>query len=125
MGDTTAGQAAYEAMHASMRERDPAHMQIAWDDLDEFLGWDGLNRSDMHAAASAVETEQLRLVREDRDQLKKRMLDLAGKWNAAADRNQRNGQSLLDQGDDYGSEGLAIAEALGACVVELRKALDV
>ena len=48
---------------------------------------------------------------------------LAAKWDANAARNQRNGQSLLDQGDEYGSEGLAVAEALGACVVELRAVL--
>jgi hypothetical protein len=34
---------------------------------------------------------------------------LAAKWDANAARNQRNGQSLLDQGDEYGSEGLAVA----------------
>jgi len=48
---------------------------------------------------------------------------LAAKWDANAARNQRNGQSLLDQGDEYGSEGLAVAEALGACVVDLRAVL--
>jgi hypothetical protein len=65
--------------------------------------------------------EQVRLARQDRDQLRKAVLDLAAKWDATADRNQRNGQSLVDQGDEYGNEGLAVAEALGACVVELRK----
>jgi hypothetical protein len=49
---------------------------------------------------------------------------LAAKWDATAARNQRNGQSLIDQGDEYGSEGLAVAEALGACVVELRAVLS-
>lgn len=49
--------------------------------------------------------------------------DLAAKWDATAARNQRNGQSPLDQGDEYGSDGLAIAEALGACVVDLRAVL--
>lgn len=49
--------------------------------------------------------------------------DLAAKWDATAARNQRNGQSLLDQGDEYGSEGLAVAEALGDCVVHLRALL--
>jgi hypothetical protein len=48
---------------------------------------------------------------------------LAAKWDANAARNQRNGQSLIDQGDEYGSEGLAVAEALGACVVDLRAVL--
>jgi hypothetical protein len=48
---------------------------------------------------------------------------LAAKWDANAARNQRNGQSLLDQGDEYGSEGLSVAEALGACVVDLRAVL--
>jgi hypothetical protein len=49
---------------------------------------------------------------------------LAAKWDANAARNQRNGQSLIDQGDEYGNEGLAVAEALGACVVELRALLS-
>lgn len=48
---------------------------------------------------------------------------LAAKWDSTAARNQRNGQSLLDQGDEYGSEGLAIAEALGDCVIDLRAVL--
>jgi len=48
---------------------------------------------------------------------------LASKWDASAARNQRNGQSLIDQGDEYGNEGLAVAEALGACVVDLRAVL--
>jgi hypothetical protein len=76
------------------------------------------------AAAAAVETGQLRLAREDRDSLRKRVLDLATKWDATADRNQRNGQSLINQGDEYGNEGLAVAEALGACVIELRHAAE-
>ena len=48
---------------------------------------------------------------------------LAAKWDANAARNQRNGQSLIGQGDEYGNEGLAVAEALGACVVDLRAVL--
>jgi hypothetical protein len=79
--------------------------------------------ADVARAANAAQDVpgQVRLARQDRDQLRKAVLDLAAKWDAAADRNQRNGQSLVDQGDEYGNEGLAVAEALGACVVELRK----
>jgi hypothetical protein len=55
--------------------------------------------------------------------LREQLHALAAKWDATADRNQRNGQSLVDQGDAYGDEGLAIAEALDACVVDLRALL--
>jgi hypothetical protein len=50
---------------------------------------------------------------------------LAAKWDANASRNQCNGQKLLDDGDGYGSEGLAVAEALGACSAELTALLAV
>jgi len=64
-----------------------------------------------------------RLQREGR-QLIEQLHALAKQWDANAARNQRNGQSLLNQGDGYaGGEGLAVAEALGACVVDLRALL--
>ncbi len=52
--EKTQGQVAYEAMHASMRERDPKHLHVPFGRLDEELDWDGLNRTDMEAAAQAV-----------------------------------------------------------------------
>lgn len=52
----TAGQAAYEAMHASRERRDPAGGHLAWEQLDEFMSgdFDALKREDMEAAASAA-----------------------------------------------------------------------
>ena len=55
----------------------------------------------------------------DLDDLREQLAALAAKWDATPARNQRNGRRVLDQGDEYGSEGLAIAEALGACHAEL------
>lgn len=52
-------------------------------DLSELAGGDEADpqwRAAWQAAATAVETDQLRLAREDRDQLRKRMLDLAAKF---------------------------------------------
>jgi hypothetical protein len=118
MSGKSGGQAIWESL------RETARQEFGDDDDFLFATWDELpaiRRERMEAAAAAVETEQVRLAREDRDQLRGKVLALAAKWDATAARNQRNGQSLIDQGDEYGNEGLAIAEALGACVIELRK----
>jgi uncharacterized membrane-anchored protein len=77
----TAGQAIWE----SLRETAP---QEFGDDSDRaFATWDELpaiRRKRMETAAAAVETQQLRLVREDRDQLRKQVLDLAAELEGEA-----------------------------------------
>jgi hypothetical protein len=82
----TAGQLAYEAMHASREKRGHEGGHIAWEQLDEFMAGDfaALKREDLEAAAAAVETEQLRLVREDRDARTRRMLDVAANLEQSA-----------------------------------------
>jgi hypothetical protein len=68
----TAGQQAYEARYAAMAARlGQDEFSWEWDEVDPG------NRADWEAAAAAVETDQVRLAREDRDQLRKRVLDLA------------------------------------------------
>lgn len=70
----TAGQMAYEAFTAV---RYAGALTTAWTSPSvAHKAWE--------AAAAAVETEQLREIRADRDQLKKRMLDLASAWKDEA-----------------------------------------
>jgi hypothetical protein len=68
MSGKTAGQQAYEAFY----DATPAGRGLSWDEIGDSL------RGYWTAAAAAVETEQVRLAREDRDQLRKQVLDLAG-----------------------------------------------
>jgi hypothetical protein len=84
MSGKTAGQQAYETMHASREQRDQSGSHIPWLELDESMPGDfgALKREDMEAAAAAVETDQVRLAREDRDQLRKQVLDLAAALEA-------------------------------------------
>jgi hypothetical protein len=86
MSGKTAGQLAYEALHASVARRQPRHIWVTWDAVDEIN--DGIPgeplREDLEAAAAAVETEQARLAREDRDQLRKQVLDLAAELERLA-----------------------------------------
>lgn len=72
-----------------------------------------------HGIAAGTEAKPAPELAALRDQL----TALAAKWDANASRNQRNGQSLVDQGDEYGNEGLAVAEALGACHADLNAIL--
>jgi hypothetical protein len=48
---------------------------------------------------------------------------LAGRWEAHAKRNRVHGQLAVDQGDEYGAEGFAFAQAFEACAAELRAAI--
>lgn len=118
----TPGQAAYEALHASIARRQPGHLWVAWYAVSEIN--DGIPgeplREDLEAAAQAA----IGRAADELAKLREQLAALAAKWDANADRNQRNGQSLLDQGDEYGSEGLAVAEALGACHAELTALLQ-
>jgi hypothetical protein len=142
----TPGQAAYEALHAARGERSgDVPWCVPWGELNEFPGVD-IHREDLEVAAQAAIAAYIEA--NGRDPVDVRsvvaealaaqdarpapgdvagLLDplhaLAAKWDATAARNQRNGQSLVDQGDEYGNEGLAVAEALGACVVDLRAVL--
>jgi hypothetical protein len=68
----TAGQQAYEAGGGGIYGFSDSRQRLAYEDLDP------LARKGFEAAAAAVETGQLRLAREDRDSLKRRVLDLAG-----------------------------------------------
>ena len=76
----TAGQQAYEALMRSITDRNPDVPVVLWERLDD-LARDGYTsgdtQADWEAAGRAVETQQLRLAREGRDSLRKRMLDLA------------------------------------------------
>lgn len=83
MSGKPAGQLAYEAFRAWREERDPMMICTDWTHP-------AVAREGWEAAAAAVETEQLRLAREDRDQLRKAVLGLAGEWkdDAAADENR-------------------------------------
>jgi hypothetical protein len=74
MSGKTAGQQVYETLGA-----DPASLAVPW----AFLSAD--DRQVWEAAAAAVETEQVRLAREDRDSLRKRVLDLAAALEAEGD----------------------------------------
>jgi hypothetical protein len=71
----TAGQQAYEAFVAWRAERDP--MMICTDWTHPAVAHEG-----WEAVAATVETGQVRLAREDRDQLRKQVLDLAAALEA-------------------------------------------
>lgn len=69
MNGKSGGQQAYEAFKAWRAERDPMMLVTDWTHPSvAHEGWE--------AAAAAVETEQVRLVREDRDQLRGKVLAL-------------------------------------------------
>jgi hypothetical protein len=53
MTAATPGQAAYEAFSASVSDREPSFLQVAWDELDE-VGDTVLRRRDFDAAAQAA-----------------------------------------------------------------------
>jgi hypothetical protein len=71
------------------------------------------------AGNSSQDLRDIPALRAELEQLRAKLAALAAKWEASANRNRHNGQRLLDQGDECGSEGLAVAEALGACHAEL------
>jgi hypothetical protein len=70
----TAGQQACIAWNAAYAE------QYGIEARNEWAASDPRGRAAWEAAAAAVETDQLRLARESRDDLKRRMLDLAAKF---------------------------------------------
>jgi hypothetical protein len=111
----TAGQLAYETMHASREQRDQRGSHIPWLELDGSMRGDfgALKREDMEAAATAVETEQVRLARQDRDQLRKQVLDLAAELEAEAFRIAPPGapEDPPDMADYIRAETLNVAAA--------------
>lgn len=112
MNETTAGQAAEPwraAWMAFIAVTDPGRelSELAGDDETDpqwIAAW--------QAAATAVETGQVRLAREDRDGLRKRMLDLAAELEDQA-------AQLEAAGGSYGGRMLR-RETAG----RIRKALD-
>jgi hypothetical protein len=85
MSGKSAGQQAYEARQAAKARRMGAPDSEPDSTLVAIIGlrWEELPagmKADEEAAATAVETGQLSLAREDRDQLRKQVLDLAAKF---------------------------------------------
>ncbi len=107
MNAQTPGQMACIAWNAAFGE------QFGIIAADEWELGDPRGRAAWEAAAAAVETEQLREVRADRDRFKKRMLDLAAEYDEV-------------DGHVPGSLYMAIrAEVLNAVSEQIKKGLDV
>jgi hypothetical protein len=113
----TGGQLAYEAFKAWRAERDPMMLVVDWTHpMAEAAreGWE--------AAAAAVETQQVRLAREDRDAVRGRMLALAAELEAEAY------ELVPVTGPHYEFPDIADEarhEALLAAAAKIRKGLDV
>jgi len=111
MTGKSAGQIAYEAFMLTDPPKVPADLEVALANTWQAMGAKGRKRWE-HVAA-AVETEQLREVRADRDRFKKRMLDLAAEYDEV-------------DGHVPGSLYMAIrAEVLNAVSEQIKKGLDV
>jgi hypothetical protein len=81
----TAGQQAYEGFYAGTECGPP----VPWAQLTD---WD----EHWEAAGRAVETRQLRLAREDRDSLKRRVLDLAADLDNSAAATRPSKKSTIE-----------------------------
>lgn len=81
MSGKPAGQLAYEAWFDAAHGFMPAVGTTA---AEVWARGTGDWHATWEAAAAAVETEQVRLAREDRDQLRKRVLDLAADLESSA-----------------------------------------
>lgn len=89
MSGKTAGQVAYETRQAAKARRMGAPDSEPDSTLVAIIGlrWEELPagmQADEEAAATAVETDQVRLAREDRDQLRKQVLGLAADLDISA-----------------------------------------
>lgn len=117
MNSKSAGQLACEAFWAAVRIRNGGEDAGDWPGNAWEWAGETNSRESWEAAAAAVETEQLREIRADRDQLKKRMLDLASAWkDEAADDLTRIRPA---------PGGSTRADVLQQCAAEICKGLDI
>jgi hypothetical protein len=113
----SAGQTAYEAFMLTDPPDVPGDVEVVLANTWQAMGTKG--RARWESVAAAVETEQLRLARADRDQLKKRMLGLVSEYGDATENDEVDGHVP-------GSLYMAIrAEVLNAAGAQIRKGLDV
>lgn len=120
MSGETAGQLACEAFWVVIRGRDGLRNDPA--DAWPWATSQGADEA-WEAAAAAVETEQLRLARADRDQLRKAVLSLAAAWGDLAVKCDE-AAALDGMAKAAVRDQATFARQLRECADQLRKAAE-